>query len=210
MKNTTTTSKSAFTLVELLVVMAIIGILAGLLFPAVKSAMMAARRLQDVSNTRNIALTLITESMDNSGFFRLGLTSNHPTPDASTLDVFQGLLNDELIDDPNIFYGYGATKADSYTIAKENIGFQYIAGYSDNANSRLPLLITKGTGIQKSSLLGKSLPTGTSAWGPAGVVVAYVGGSSEWIPSTGADETTLEFERPLGMAKNIPDVVVYE
>jgi len=210
MKKNRKTSQSAFSLLELLVVLTIIGILASLLFPAIKSAMNTARRMQDVNNVRNIALSLMTESMDRTGFFRVGLTSDQRELTSTSLDVFQGMLDDELIDDPGIFYGFGATRADSYQLKEENIGFQYIAGYHDASNSRLPLLITKGTGVQKLDLTGKNIPVGTSAWGNAGIVVAYVGGSATWIRSSSEAEDVLELEQPLGMAKNIPNVVVYE
>ncbi len=51
--------KTAFTLVELLVVIAVIGILIGLLLPAVQAAREAARRLSCVNNLKQISLAVI-------------------------------------------------------------------------------------------------------------------------------------------------------
>ncbi len=48
------TSKKAFTLIELLTVIAIIGVLAGLLFPAIKSALQKAEIAQAQNDVKNI------------------------------------------------------------------------------------------------------------------------------------------------------------
>ena len=70
---------SAFTLVELLVVIAIIGILVGLLLPAIQSAREAARRTQCKSNCKNLTLALMNYH-DTRKTFPPGVVQVNPAP----------------------------------------------------------------------------------------------------------------------------------
>jgi prepilin-type N-terminal cleavage/methylation domain-containing protein/prepilin-type processing-associated H-X9-DG protein len=58
-----------FTLVEMLVVIAIISILAALLMPTLRSARESARRIACMSNLRQISMALLQYSGDNDGAF---------------------------------------------------------------------------------------------------------------------------------------------
>ena len=52
-------ARSGFTLIEMLVVIAIIGVLVGLLLPAISAARESARRSKCLSNQRNLALGIL-------------------------------------------------------------------------------------------------------------------------------------------------------
>ncbi len=61
--------RNGFTLIELLVVIAIIGILAAMLFPVFARARESARKIQCLSNVKNIALALQMYLTDYDNFF---------------------------------------------------------------------------------------------------------------------------------------------
>jgi prepilin-type N-terminal cleavage/methylation domain-containing protein len=85
--------KRGVTLVEILVVMAIIGILVSVLLPAVQSAREAARRVQCASNLKQLALGAHAYH-DAKRAFPPGLVcheSVHPEPPTAAFDVGQGL-----------------------------------------------------------------------------------------------------------------------
>ena len=62
----------AFTLVELLTVIAIIGVLAGLLLPALGSARGKARQTSCMNNMRQLAETVLTEESPGNIEHRIG------------------------------------------------------------------------------------------------------------------------------------------
>lgn len=61
--------KHSFTLVELLVVMAILSILAGLLLPALNSAIREARKIECVGNLKQIGSGLLMYANDNDAYY---------------------------------------------------------------------------------------------------------------------------------------------
>ena len=84
--HTTDRSKYGFTLMELLVVVAIIGILASLALPALSRAMESARRASCANNLRQLGLAMHIYSSESKGSFPR-LQEYDPTPLGSRLTV---------------------------------------------------------------------------------------------------------------------------
>ncbi|RYG46665.1 prepilin-type N-terminal cleavage/methylation domain-containing protein, partial [bacterium] len=64
----------AFTLIEILVVIAILGVLAGLLFPVFSSAKEGAKKTTCLSNLSQLGKAVVLYSTDNEDGFPLGTT----------------------------------------------------------------------------------------------------------------------------------------
>ena len=91
----------AFTLVELLVVMAIIGMLAGILVPAIQGAALTGKQTNAMNNARQIALALRMYANDNDGNYPL-TTNSYGETITSSNDAYRSLIPTYL-DNEKIF-----------------------------------------------------------------------------------------------------------
>lgn len=102
-----------FTLIELLVVIFIIGILVGLLLPAVQSAREAARRMKCHNNFKQLGLAVHNYESAHRAFPRISSYHTGFSPQARILPfVEQGNLHN-LIDysEPLMTFGSGVTQS---------------------------------------------------------------------------------------------------
>ena len=169
---------NSFTLVELLVVISIIGLLAGLAVPAIQGGLDKAKQQVDVSNIRQCGLIAFNFANENDGNFN-GTNTNSIESSA----YFTNLVGMGYLNSTKILSGNGYTAATSTNnIQPNNIawGFNNPLNTSDDAN--LPLFISKnfGTGNTFSNV---SIASSTVGWKSKGIVVYRVGNSAEFIKS---------------------------
>ncbi len=115
--------RTAFTLVELLVVILIISILIALLLPALAAATEQARRIVCAANVRSLTLTTLMYADENEGVLmaqgqnNYGVVGSYPTSDTSLMAYYHEYLN------VSNQYTSGGTTVTGVTAIADNIRF---------------------------------------------------------------------------------------
>lgn len=185
----------AFTLIELLTVIAIIGILAAIVIPTVGSVREKAQRAVDANNLREIAKATMIYAADNND--RL------PDPDAtialnasSRVFLWPGILaRTGALTDPAIYFskvdpafsgeaptailspGNRNTLDASFTDGRE-LSFEFVGGLKMSDPATTPVAFTRGLRTDGT------WDVQNGVYGDTGGHVVYLGGNVEFYPAT--------------------------
>jgi prepilin-type N-terminal cleavage/methylation domain-containing protein len=126
----------SYSLVELLVVMAIIGILAGLLLPALSRVRERSKRTSCMNNLRQIGIAIREYSMDYSAY---------PEGNNNALVLMHmGLLSNNLANAVAILHcpsdSGKKVAANIATMSDSNVSYLYIRGLNDAMDQSTPIL----------------------------------------------------------------------
>jgi len=197
-----TRSSKAFTLIELLVVIAIIAILASIALPAFSSVQERAKQTKDLSNGKQIALSLKQFALDNNGVFpqyapntSYGVAATAGTLAANSNDAFWWLFPTYLTSE-DIFCVGGShwsrgtpdNKIDAsgagsrvFTLAPGENAYLYVLGLNDTSNPQFPLLADAVTGATATApyqyTVDQTQPGGV--WKGHRAIVIFVDGSGK-------------------------------
>ena len=194
------TKLSAFTLIELLIVIAVIGILAGMLFPAIKAVMNSAQGTRVANNGKQIVTAITSANIDREQNSKGDIwpSINKWTGDGGANKYFSSLMGNntkgrvELTGiSVSMFAGGGVDAAsDAKDLESKGNIWNMLAGIS-SADDNTPFIWTRNgdgfeakdfnTEVGSDTAWGSKLKAGETPFGDQQLVLARKGASFQII-----------------------------
>jgi prepilin-type N-terminal cleavage/methylation domain-containing protein len=214
--------RRAFTLIELLTVIAILGILAALLFPTVGAALDRAKRAADGASVREIAKAAMIYAQDNDG--RLPDPQNVP---ATTLtapqraQLWPGVIaRNGILTDPKVYFSkvdpsydsanpplsiINTTDANKRSLDtsftnNRSPSYEFVGGIRTSDPATTPVLFTRG--LQATGLWS---PT-SGVYKDTGGFVAFLGGNVEFYSTAGTANTASAIFTSNNSGRKVADI----
>jgi prepilin-type N-terminal cleavage/methylation domain-containing protein len=212
-------NRSGFTLVEILVVIAIIALLAGVALPAVTGALKKAKENVALQEAHGLSLALFQYANDNDGTYPGTDASKNQTV-ASSTDAFKLMVPTYISNTDSLFIAgpagkskYAGSQQTGFT--SQNVCWDLTCqtgdiGLGGNDPDQLPVIISTGSTITYPSGSGTTAGTavtatiaapGTACFGTDGVAVGYKDMSSAFKTTTA---TTVTSGFPISSASIVP------
>lgn len=202
------TKKTGFTLIEMLVVIAIIALLASILIPAVTGALKKAERLKVMTNGKgiytNIFATITDISASGINYYPEEGSTKYP---ATSTGYFKWLMRDFddnsgagkiISEDLSVFVASGVTRADSLSdMDGEDNPWSVVTGITAESEASLPFIVSRNLNESRlvdwgtnTELRPQNVGVGTSnttagaykdPYGEDAIIVIRAGGGGEVI-----------------------------
>lgn len=213
--------KQGFTLIELITVITIVGILAGLLYPTITGILNRAKRAESSNNLKQIANAYQQYRSDNNGRNVPIRISKNPNSgqdavfEATTVYhlayelAWRGYLNEGAIYQistdrhvelkgvkPQAVAERDSADAPwvlSQIFSQSAVSFDLVAGLSSNAPSSTPVALTRGLDSQTGKWDSDEI---VSPYGADGGHIAFLDGHVDWYSSTNGELTNPVTRRP--------------
>jgi prepilin-type N-terminal cleavage/methylation domain-containing protein len=218
---------SAFTLIELLIVIAIIAILASFALPAFLGVQERAKQTKDLSNGKQIVLALRQFALDNNGSFPQtvpaaaypGSTTLATVSNQALWWLFPTYLTDEFIfavpgslwnvPGPNGVMDPAGSATQTDTLGAGENGYAYTLGLNDTSDAGFPLLedgMVTAAAAPWPYTTDKTVKGGV--WGGKKAIVIFVDGSGSTMTCNdfAAGATSPTVFRPGSTVDSIFDV----